>query len=632
MNETNCNSKSKSESESEDKDVYDLAAAGDLSPKHKRKRILGKCSNTVIIANSKHRCFVNGRNEAEAKCKVCDSYIKISSRGSAALNDHVASVASVKHINALKTASSCNKLEKFFPNTSQKKEELLQINMKVAAAEITLCYHTIKHHQSYRSMDCTSKLPKILFGDSHAAKNVKCARTKTQAIVNQVLYPYFRNQLIQKLQTVCWFSVATDASNHKVLKIFPVAVQYFDASENRIVRRVLKIENLPNEESETIAQYILQILNHDNIASKCMALSADNTNTNFGGLHRRGQKNVFSKLKNLLNNSSLIGVGCPAHILHNCISYGTNTLKVDIEFIVTRLYYYFWIYTVRCEKLKEFCDFVNTEYSAMLKHSKSRWLSLFPAVERILKMFAALKSYFLSQDSTAAPAALVNFFSNDFSECYLYFIHSISAIFQRNISSIEKEKSSVIEVYDILNAVLFTLCDQRENNFIPLEIRKMLRDLTEDGHENECNKFREEMHTAYNRCIEYLNMWLEPFNEFKHFHWLKFSYILEKDLRYEEILDSIEYLQSKNVQFDDSKLFNQFSTLLKRFLKEDPRVEKILKIQTIDEQWATYFNFCINAKELCSELLKVAKFYFAIPSHNAALERIFSLFILRSRN
>ena len=48
----------------------------------------------------------------------------------------------------------------------------------------------------------------------------------------------------------------------------------------------------------------------------------------FGGLWRNEQgNNEFSKLKKMLN-SSLIGAGCSAHVLNNCIQEFTSILKI----------------------------------------------------------------------------------------------------------------------------------------------------------------------------------------------------------------------------------------------------------------------------------------------------------------
>lgn len=60
---------------------------------------------------------------------------------------------------------------------------------KVWASEATLAFHTVKHHQSYRSLDCTSKLLTSIFKDSPTAKKISCSRTKAEAISTGVLSP-----------------------------------------------------------------------------------------------------------------------------------------------------------------------------------------------------------------------------------------------------------------------------------------------------------------------------------------------------------------------------------------------------------------------------------------------------------
>jgi len=74
------------------------------------------------------------------------------------------------------------------------------------------------------------------------------------------------------------------------------------------------------------------------------------------------------------------------------------------------------------EQFKEFCDFVNVEFKNILGTVKTRWLSLLPAVTRILDLFPALKAYFLTQDK--CPTILKQFFDNPVSITWLYFIQS----------------------------------------------------------------------------------------------------------------------------------------------------------------------------------------------------------------
>lgn len=131
----------------------------------------------------------------------------------------------------------------------------------------------------------------------------------------------------------------------------------------------------------------------------------------------------------------MVGIGCPAHIMHNYVQTAADILSFDIVTIVVKIFNHFSIiYTVRTERLKEFCDFVGQNYYAILNHSKTHWLPLFPAIERILKMFEALKSFFLSEEK--APKTILNLFTESMGEIYLLFLHSQLSIFQNNIKTI----------------------------------------------------------------------------------------------------------------------------------------------------------------------------------------------------
>jgi len=68
---------------------------------------------------------------------------------------------------------------------------------------------------------------------------------------------------------------------------------------------------------------------------------------------------MFFIVSNGLVKKPIIGIGCPAHILNNCIQYAIDGLPIDIESIILKIYNYFSIYTVRTKSLKKFCSFVD---------------------------------------------------------------------------------------------------------------------------------------------------------------------------------------------------------------------------------------------------------------------------------
>ena len=126
-----------------------------------------------------------------------------------------------------------------------------------------------------------------------------------------------------------------------------------------------------------------------------VALSADNTNCNFGGARHLGKSNTFVKLQSCLNRNDLLGLGCNTHMLHNAMQTTSDCLPVDVQQIVFTIYQYFSIYNVCVESLKQFCEFVEVECKKVLGYSNAHWLALRPAVERILQI-EGLRSYFMS--------------------------------------------------------------------------------------------------------------------------------------------------------------------------------------------------------------------------------------------
>ena len=208
--------------------------------------------------------------------------------------------------------------------------------------------------------------------------------------------PSALRQVLNDLREAKYVSVIADSSNHSNLKIVPVLVRYF-APTRGIQVKVIEFQNLTGETSEILVNHILSVLEKYKITEKVIAFCGDNCNTNFGGLARKGKNNVFYKLHNSVK-MNILGVGCAAHLIHNSLQTSADILPVDVESIVNKIFQHFNIFTVRVEELKMFCNFVEVEYKPVLGSVKTKWLSLLPALERMIEMFDGLKSYFLSQE------------------------------------------------------------------------------------------------------------------------------------------------------------------------------------------------------------------------------------------
>jgi len=150
---------------------------------------------------------------------TCTSEFSVEYQGRLDIEDHV---KSEKHKKAVNAASSAN-IQSFFsrPNKDAGDKEL-----QLAAKEAAFAYHTAMHDVSFKTSDCTSRLVKKLFEPKFAS-----ARTKTEAILNNVISPYILEKLLNDLKNATYITIFIDSSNKKDVKLTPVVVRYFTLND-----------------------------------------------------------------------------------------------------------------------------------------------------------------------------------------------------------------------------------------------------------------------------------------------------------------------------------------------------------------------------------------------------------------
>lgn len=133
--------------------------------------------------------------------------------------------------------------------------------------------------------------------------------------------------------------------------MLPVLVQYF-VLDRGIQVKMIDMPSISGETADIITNSITTAMIQFELKDKVIGFSADNTNANFGGAHRRGHINVFTKLQTYTGRTDLLGLGCNAHMLHNAVQTAADCLPVDGEQIVCKIYSYFSIHTVRVTQLQ----------------------------------------------------------------------------------------------------------------------------------------------------------------------------------------------------------------------------------------------------------------------------------------
>ena len=577
----------------------------ELAPDTPRKKKRRMCLYNPEWEKSDQLSWVNKCNNdrTKARCNLCNATFTIAYDGIKALIQHGDSQKHQRNVHVTVTA---RRMDSFFSTKDSSQ------NDKVTIAELVHIFHGVKHHLSFVAQDCSVKVMKQVLSDSEIAKKMTAGRTKASAIVNMVLYPFSLEHVLNDLKSGTPFSIATDASNKGNRKFFPVAVQYFTATEGMCFK-ILDFYEDAFEDSQSIKNQLCCVLKEKGLSwSLVTAYGADNASVNYGI-----NNSVFQKLSTQ-ENENIIAAHCNDHILHNCAKNALKVMSFDIEVLVLKVFAEFSNAAKKRENLKECFDFCEAEFHEVLRHVPTHWLSLFKAVERLLLSWKPLKVYFLELGSDECPPAIWKYISDQenemssdekptFSELYLYFTHYFMSFFQETLLKLESKSTVSCELFLIMNNFRESLRKKIQDKFFGMKVKLALRRNYFSDHM--VKKFTTEALQVYTRALNYLEKWFDFDNSpYRHFS------VLSLDAKVPTLDEIIELwmMSPWKSELPPDALHDELSALDTMFTS--------IQGTTALDKWCFFFS-----KESSPYLLKVVQYVMSIPVSNASVERIFSV-------
>ena len=357
------------------------------------------------------------------------------------------------HQDRAKSLESQSRLNFSNPATS---DEVL----KRTAAEVKIAVLTACCNIPFTFHDQLSPTIRSVFPDSKVAVKYHSAKTKAMCMLNLAIAPALKKDLVENMK-VHPFSVSIDGSNDNALdKMNPMTIRIYDVNHSKIVVQFLDMCTSTSATAEAIYgvmnETLTKLLESTNPWTTCTSVGVDNTSVNIG------TRNSL-KTRIVQRNSAIYFNGCPCHIVHNAAQKGGTAFArccgFDAEEFAVDLYYWFNKSTKRKNELKSYNAFCNQEYRSMIKHVSTRWLTLELAIERSLKQYPGLKSYFLSEDESQSRfCRLQTVFGDPITEVYLFFLQSLLPVFNHANKFLQREEPLIHilkqQLYSLLKKVL----------------------------------------------------------------------------------------------------------------------------------------------------------------------------------
>ncbi|XP_051173505.1 uncharacterized protein LOC127289558 [Leptopilina boulardi] len=331
-----------------------------------------------------------------------------------------------------------------FSSNRQRKIVLKSDNFDSKRKEASICLYCAVH-TSLRSVDHLTDLQNKLHKD-----DLHLHRTKCGNIIKNVFGPHFNADLILDIGDSPYSFLLDESTDISVSKLLGIVIRYYSKSRKEFVSTYLTLIEVENGSAETITNAVKNALTNFKLPVKNLkGIGTDNAST-MVGVHN----GIYERLKRELNLPNLILIRCVCHSIQLAVSEASKkALPRNIEFLIRETYKWFSKSSNRRHEYKTIYKLINDDESPLQipKMANTRWLSIEPAVSRILDQWVELKTHFqiarLNENCYTAEI-LFAMYNDSVNKVYLSFLLPILQSVQSVIKSFE---SSVADPTKLLN-------------------------------------------------------------------------------------------------------------------------------------------------------------------------------------
>ena len=193
---------------------------------------------------------------------------------------------------------------------------LLTIFIQVSFAEALWANFTAEHNLSFALSDHATRLFSKMFPDSDIAKKFSSARTKTTAIVTNVLAPFLREKVVMSMKCRPFSLLFDEATDIGVVKSACMVIRIFDDEAGAVRSEFYNLIELGEKaDAQTLFEAIESAFIQDGISfQNLLGFASDGANAMLG-------RHNSVKTRLLAKQPHLFVIHCICHVAALCMCF-----------------------------------------------------------------------------------------------------------------------------------------------------------------------------------------------------------------------------------------------------------------------------------------------------------------------
>ena len=339
--------------------------------------------------------------------------------------------------------------------------QCISLKDEATKAELIWAMKVVGSHYSYASCDNINDTLEAMF-PGKIPDNFTMSSSKVSYLVSEATGPYFKQVVADDVKNSgSPFTLQYDeTTNAQVNKQLDIKIRYWSSAQSQVVVHHLQTYLMGHATGRQLAEKIISAVQDNGIAlGQLQMLESDGPNVN---------KTVWNIVNDALlhlpnRNYGLTDIGtCNLHICHNAFAKGLEMFGSNISEFVIDLHLWFKMSAVRREEYEVVQEEMGLAKHKFLKHVECRWLSLQPAVLRILEQLEGLRRYFITvlpekQSSISSNARYIRIRRQLESKdlvAQMHFLISVADIFNSFLKFFQSEEPLIHLLHDQLTTLL----------------------------------------------------------------------------------------------------------------------------------------------------------------------------------